>query len=305
LGSPAATEVIKRELAAGIRPNEVFVPRYAPGRERRNLARIANLVWPGSGNFVSGDWDHITENDFLDLGLSGVRNLLFSALGPEALGSRAALGEAAELPGVAAGAQAARAAISGGGPARANGPLVGKINPPPMPRVFPIEPPGGISRPATPTVESSLQDEGPRYIDPATVPLVPYDAESALAAARTRGINLDELSARANQIHSALDPRAQRHRTTAVLLTDGPTIIGGGGEDLEDFQRAMLRDGEISAELPGVHAEKTVLTKAMANFHRPRALATSRPFCPKECPDFIRSLGGILTSDRTAVFPPF
>jgi len=140
LGSPAVTELLNRERAAGLGPNELFVTSHAPGRQRRDAARAANWLLPGSGNFVSGDWDHITANDFADLGLSAVRNLLFNALAPEALAARAAAGEAAGLRGAAGTAQAARAAVSSGGSARATGPLVGKLNAPPVQRIFPSEP---------------------------------------------------------------------------------------------------------------------------------------------------------------------
>jgi hypothetical protein len=171
---------------------------------------------------------------------------------------------------------------------------------------------GGMPRSATLPVEPI---QGPRagsnaeiaepQVDPADVPLVPYDAESALAAARGRGIDLDTLLDRVREFHGVLDPLAQSKRTTAALLTDGPTIIAGGArKDLEKTQLRLLRDGEIYAKFPGVDAEVTALTKAMALSHRPRALAASRPFCAK-CRAFIESIGGILTSDRTAVFPPF
>ena len=143
------------------------------------------------------------------------------------------------------------------------------------------------------------------YVDETLVPLAPPDPVSALTVAQQRGIDLDALSQRAHQFHRALDLRAQRHRTTVVLLTDGPTIIGGGAEkDLVEGQLRLLRDGEIYSKLPGADAELTALSQAMALFHRPRALVTTRPICP-ECRKFIESMGGILTSNTSAILPPY
>jgi hypothetical protein len=167
----------------------------------------------------------------------------------------------------------------------------------PAPRALPAPPiePGGAAGAVLP------------HVDPATVPLVPVDPPdpaTVLAAARLRGeIDMDALSARARQIHGALGARAQKHRTAAVLSTDGPTIIGGGKRDLDDVQTRLLQDGEIAAKLPGADAEPTVLSEAMARGHRPLALATSRPICP-DCAELIKSMGGKLTSATTAIFPP-
>jgi len=160
--------------------------------------------------------------------------------------------------------------------------------------------------PPPPIGPRSVEIAEPPYVDPATVPLVPADPpdfDSALAAARRRGIDPDALSARAKEIHSVLHPRAQTARTTAVLSTDGPTIIGGGKVDLEKGQLRLLRDGEIHSELPRADAEPTVLTKAMVLRHRPLALATSRPIC-SSCENFIKSMGGVISPSRTiAIFP--
>jgi len=171
----------------------------------------------------------------------------------------------------------------------------------------------GTRRPATapagavqtPPVEPSADAAGLPHVDPATAPLVPYDAESALAAAQRGGIDVNRLFNRAREIHSALESSwAQGRRTTAVLLTDRATIIGGGVKDLERRQTKLLRAGEIPAKLPGAHAEETVIRDAIQRGHRPRAIAASWPFCPK-CRKFIELMGGIFTSDTTAVFPPF
>ena len=330
-GSPYAIDLFKRTQAAGL--DQAVLPSYAPGRERRDLARLSDFFLHGSGNFVSGDWDKITDTDVINFGQSLGTMLALGLLGPEGAAARAPA-EAAEA------AQAARAVALRGAQARLTGPIVGKLDPPSGLRVFPIEPP---VRPAEPVVDSGDSGGGanaaaaasglPRaplapaarvfpappiepggaelaglpHVDPATVPLVPVDPPdpaSALAAARLRGdIDMDALSARARQIHGALGARAQKHRTAAVLSTDGPTIIGGGKRDLDDVQTRLLQDGEIAAKLPGADAEPTVLFEAMARGHRPLALATSRPICP-DCAELIKSMGGKLTSATTAIFPP-
>jgi hypothetical protein len=116
-------------------------------------------------------------------------------------------------------------------------------------------------------------------------------------------VNLGALEARAQEIHAVLGPRAQRHRTTAVLSTNERTIVGGGAKvDLEDKQLDLLRDDEVPAKLPGAHAETTVLWKALARGYTPRALATSRPICP-ECWPMIEAFGGKKISPTLAIFP--
>ncbi|HXA70010.1 MAG TPA: hypothetical protein VNW24_06150 [Stellaceae bacterium] len=134
-------------------------------------------------------------------------------------------------------------------------------------------------------------------------------AEAASAGARvaeTAGAaptEIEVLSQRAQQIHNILDSIPRKLRTTAALSTDGPTIVGGGAvKDLESAQEAALQPGEISAKLPGAHAEVTVLTEALKSGLRPRLLATTRDICP-DCRRYIESLGGRLTSETTAIFP--
>jgi hypothetical protein len=117
------------------------------------------------------------------------------------------------------------------------------------------------------------------------------------------GVDLTTLEARAQEIHAVLEPRAQNHRTTAVLATNKKTIVGGGAKvDLEPKQIRLLRDDEVPAEFPGADAEITVLWKAVARGDTPRALATSRPICDK-CRDWIEAFGGKLVSPTLAIFP--
>ena len=116
-------------------------------------------------------------------------------------------------------------------------------------------------------------------------------------------VDLAALEARVQEIHAGLDPRAQNHRTTAVLATNKKTIVGGGATvDLNSKQIRLLRDGEVPAEFPGEDAEITVLWKAVARGDTPRALATSRPICPK-CQAWIEAFGGKLVSPTLAIFP--
>jgi hypothetical protein len=130
--------------------------------------------------------------------------------------------------------------------------------------------------------------------------VVEVEAGNALRAT-TRGV--PTLAERADQIQNVLDPIAQNHRTVAVLETaDGGRIVGGGTRDLTPAQRATVGPGEQTARLPGAHAEKTVLTAAQGSGAVPSALATSRDICT-ECIKYIQSMGGVMTSSRTAVFP--
>jgi hypothetical protein len=113
---------------------------------------------------------------------------------------------------------------------------------------------------------------------------------------------LAALSDRARQIHDALKPIPRKLRTTAILSTDGDTIVAGGKRDLEPSQRSLIRPGEKPAKLPGAHAEITALSEALNAGLLPHALATTRTICA-DCAGAIEDLGGVLTSKTTAVFP--
>jgi hypothetical protein len=123
------------------------------------------------------------------------------------------------------------------------------------------------------------------------------------AGATASAEELAALSARAKEIHAALDRIAQRMRTTAVLSTDGDTIVAGGERDLDPKQRALLGPGERAGKLAGAHGEATALYDALKAGLTPRALATTRPICT-DCQAAIEDLRGILTSKTTAIFPP-
>jgi RHS repeat-associated protein len=107
------------------------------------------------------------------------------------------------------------------------------------------------------------------------------------------------LEARAAQIHEVLHPIAQTQRTTAVLQTNGLTVVGGGARDLSTAQRAALIRGEVAARLPGAHAEVTVLEHAMGQGLTPQRLAVTRAICPV-CAAYIESTGGKVIGPTTA-----
>jgi RHS repeat-associated protein len=111
----------------------------------------------------------------------------------------------------------------------------------------------------------------------------------------------ERLTTRAEEVHSVLDSIARKQRTTAVLETSGGDIIGGGARDLTPAQRATLRPGEIEARLPGEHAEITALQEAARRGLRPRAIVTTRDFCP-DCRRVLEEAGARITGPRTAVW---
>jgi hypothetical protein len=127
-------------------------------------------------------------------------------------------------------------------------------------------------------------------------------ARSVPHAGRTIEQELAALSERARQIHGALDEIAQSRRTTAILSTDGDTIVAGGKRDLDRVQKILVRPGERAAKLPAADAEITALSEAENAGLTPRALATTRPIC-SDCRAAIEKAGGVLTSRFTAVFP--
>lgn len=109
------------------------------------------------------------------------------------------------------------------------------------------------------------------------------------------------LVARAEQLHRVLDPIARAQRTTAVLRTNGATIVAGGARDLTPAQRAMLTIGEMAGRLPGAHAEITALGTAGRLGLSPAELAVTRAICP-QCAAAIEASGGTLTSETTAIW---
>jgi hypothetical protein len=114
--------------------------------------------------------------------------------------------------------------------------------------------------------------------------------------------DLARVQARAAEINAKLDPRAQSHRTSAVVQTaDGKTIVAAGGRDLSPVQRSALKAEEIAAKAPGLHAEITALEHAIALGTAPQVISASRAFCDA-CAARITALGGRMVNDRTAVW---
>jgi hypothetical protein len=123
----------------------------------------------------------------------------------------------------------------------------------------------------------------------------------AIKACR-KGADISGIAKRVDEIHSVLDTKAARHRTTGVLeTTDGTRIVAGGVRDLSPAQRAALADGEIAAKQSGAYAEITALDKAAELGLSPSALATSWDICP-DCANAIRNLGGVIIDARTAIW---
>jgi RHS repeat-associated protein len=88
------------------------------------------------------------------------------------------------------------------------------------------------------------------------------------------------LEQRAQELHSVLDPIAQRMRTTAVTATEeGVTYVSSSLNELSKAQKAALKPGEVAAAGAG-HAEVTGINAAKQAGHTPTATAASRPICP-------------------------
>ena len=95
---------------------------------------------------------------------------------------------------------------------------------------------------------------------------------------------------RANEIHSVLDKRAQRSRTTAVTETkEGPKIVSSSEKRLTPAQRAKLKHDEMEGTGPG-HAETTGIKAAKEKGLTPTGTAASRPIC-KECANQLEKEG--------------
>jgi RHS repeat-associated protein len=85
--------------------------------------------------------------------------------------------------------------------------------------------------------------------------------------------------ARAKEIHSVLDPRAQRARTTAVTETqEGVRVVSSSERRLTPAQRAQLGANEVEGVGAG-HAEVTGVNAARNMGLTPTGTAASRPIC--------------------------
>ncbi len=126
------------------------------------------------------------------------------------------------------------------------------------------------------------------------------------------------LSERAKEIHSVLDPRTQRMNTTAVASAttqegDNVILVGSNERRLRTAQRQILKQSETAVEGEG-HAEATILNHASANNMQVTAVAASRPIC-SNCATAIQNAGATaasplkvspikIVSDATFVKPP-
>ncbi|GAC1477126.1 MAG: hypothetical protein NVS1B16_08030 [Pseudarthrobacter sp.] len=127
------------------------------------------------------------------------------------------------------------------------------------------------------------------------------------AASVEKAVAEDEatrLAARAAEIHKALDPIAQAHRTPAVLGTvEGSDVIAGGVRDLTPGQRALARAGDILGKAPGSHAEITALKAASEAGLTPSGIATTTNIC-SACRSALEESGASITGPRSASWQP-
>ena len=132
---------IKRALTnpdpnqAGLGP----IVAFDSNRPLRDAARGAEFLFPGSGNFVSGDWDNITGEDVARLALSAA--LTAGSFGLEGAVARAGAAATRRAVEEAEGADAlARAARLSRARTSRPDPFVSKVDAPPQPDVLPTEP---------------------------------------------------------------------------------------------------------------------------------------------------------------------
>lgn len=125
--TPSTLARIESALAAGVRPDRMLI--NSPGaRLRRDNARIAELLFPGTGNLVSGDWNAIGRDDLANLAIS-----LASTFVPPARGgalARTGIRAVRAASEAEAAVAAARAVAARGTSARVAAPIVGKVNAP-------------------------------------------------------------------------------------------------------------------------------------------------------------------------------
>jgi hypothetical protein len=154
----------------------------------------------------------------------------------------------------------------------------------------------------TPAQQRQILTEGSIQIGALVLPSILKAGGRLFAQSRAPvAPNTARLTTRAEEIHSALDPIAAKQRTTAVLETTGGDIIGSGGRDLSRKQLGLLKEGEIAAKLPGEHAEITALQEAIARGFKPKAISTTRDFCPA-CRKALEDAGATITGPRTAIW---
>jgi RHS repeat-associated protein len=106
------------------------------------------------------------------------------------------------------------------------------------------------------------------------------EEKAAVTVVEDGGKVVSSLEQRANELHSLLNPQAQRMRTTAVTATEeGVTVVSSSENALSKAQKAALKPGEMAVEGAG-HAEITGINGAKQAGLTPTATAASRPICP-------------------------
>ncbi|MGZ5198335.1 MAG: Ig-like domain-containing protein [Telluria sp.] len=99
------------------------------------------------------------------------------------------------------------------------------------------------------------------------------------AAQAAKAANEISAAERAKQLHSVLDPRAQRARTTAVTDTEeGIRVVSSSERRLTPAQRKALSKNEVEGIGEG-HAEVTGVNAARQMGLTPTGTAASRPIC--------------------------
>jgi hypothetical protein len=119
----------------------------------------------------------------------------------------------------------------------------------------------------------------------------PGAGDVAAAAEPERGPKATLELARQIAAASGKPPWAQ---TVSLLETaEGPTLVGAGGQDLTVAQKALAEELglTIANDLPGYHAEETVIEAAGQRGLTPTSGVATNNVCPT-CQPLINSLGG-------------
>ena len=225
LDSPHTLGLIQKSLAAGLPPDRIVL-NDTTARLRRDNARMADLLFPGSGNFVSGDWSNITDGD--------IANLLFSVASTVLPPARAAGPARTVIRGVRAAAEAeatAHAAQAAGVRAITAGaaPVAGEIDAP-MQAANALQLMGqdhhGISKKIHRALEKHMNLRGLyEYRDPRFV---------------TRAIDRDAHRGY-QRWHRQLDSEIEDHILASPEMTP---------QDFEEFLRTRYREPDLIARFP-------------------------------------------------------
>jgi uncharacterized Zn-binding protein involved in type VI secretion len=158
------------------------------------------------------------------------------------------------------------------------------------------------ARGATAGLRMASMEPAPAVIEPPTrvsEPVAPVrgqtpapQAEPATATPQRTARAAKELTAaeRAQELHSLLDARAQRARTTAVTETEeGIRVVSSSERRLSPAQRNALSHNEVEGAGVG-HAEVTGVNAAKEMGLTPKGTAASRPIC-SDCASHLEDSG--------------